>query len=37
VARFRQEGWLRPQGEFLDPEIVILKKKREGTSASPGA
>jgi hypothetical protein len=26
VARFRQEGWRRPQAEFLDPEIVILKK-----------
>jgi MFS family permease len=39
VARFRQEGWLRPGAEFLrrrddfpefvDPEIVILRK-REG-------
>jgi hypothetical protein len=29
AARFRQEGWRRPQAEFLDPEIVILKK-REG-------
>jgi hypothetical protein len=26
VARFRQEGWLRPPAEFLDPEIVILRK-----------
>ena len=30
AARFRQEGWLRPEAdEFLDPEIVVLKK-REG-------
>jgi hypothetical protein len=27
VARFRQKGWLRPPAEFLDPEIVILKKR----------
>jgi hypothetical protein len=27
VARFRQEGWLRPSAdEFLDPEIVILRR-----------
>src|SRR6185503_15959895 len=26
VARFRQEGWRRPPAEFLDPEIVLLKK-----------
>lgn len=26
VARFRQEGWRRPEAEFLDPEIVILRK-----------
>jgi len=26
VARFRQEGWRRPPAEFLDPEIVVLKK-----------
>ena len=26
AARFRQEGWLRPPAEFLDPEIVILRK-----------
>jgi hypothetical protein len=26
VARFRQEGWRRPAAEFLDPEIVILRK-----------
>ena len=35
AARFRQEGWLRPAAEFVDPEIVILRKKREG--AAPGA
>jgi len=27
VARFRQEGWRRPPAEFLDPEIVILRKR----------
>jgi hypothetical protein len=26
VARFRQQGWKRPPAEFLDPEIVILRK-----------
>jgi len=34
AARFRQRGWLRPDAEFLDPEIVILKKRvssRSGT------
>jgi hypothetical protein len=28
VARFRQQGWLRPPVEFVDPEIVILRKKQ---------
>ena len=27
MARFRQQGWLRPEAEFLDPEIVILRKR----------
>lgn len=27
AARFRQQGWLRPEAEFVDPEIVILKKR----------
>jgi hypothetical protein len=27
AARFRQQGWLRPPVEFVDPEIVILKKR----------
>jgi hypothetical protein len=28
AARFRQEGWLRPgSDEFLDPEIVVLRKR----------
>jgi hypothetical protein len=27
VARFRQDGWKRPPAEFLDPEIVILRKR----------
>jgi hypothetical protein len=26
AARFRQEGWRRPPAEFLDPEIVVLRK-----------
>jgi hypothetical protein len=29
AARFRQVGWLRPPAdEFLDPEIVVLRKER---------
>jgi hypothetical protein len=27
VARFRQQGFWRPEIEFVDPEIVILKKR----------
>lgn len=27
AARFRQQGWRRPEAEFLDPEIVVLKRK----------
>ncbi|HEU0108855.1 MAG TPA: phospholipid carrier-dependent glycosyltransferase [Vicinamibacteria bacterium] len=26
AARFRQSGWRRPPAEFVDPEIVVLKK-----------
>ena len=26
AARFRQQGWRRPAAEFLDPEIVVLKR-----------
>jgi hypothetical protein len=26
AARFRQGGWLRPPAEFLDPEIVVMRK-----------
>ena len=25
-SRFRQSGWRRPPAEFVDPEIVVLKK-----------
>jgi hypothetical protein len=33
AARFRQEGWLRPAAdEFLDPEIVILRKTSRAAS-----
>jgi hypothetical protein len=35
AARFRQEGWLRPPVEFVDPEIVILRKNAPATE--PGA
>ena len=27
AARFRQEGWKRPEAEFVDPEIVVLRRK----------
>jgi len=27
AARFQQRGWLRPEAEFLDPEIVILRRR----------
>jgi hypothetical protein len=30
AARFRQTGWRRPAVEFVDPEIVILRR-RQGT------
>lgn len=41
-ARFRQDAWLRPSAEFLDPEIVVLRwsgpprsgAQREDPSAS---
>jgi hypothetical protein len=26
VARFRQRGWLRPEAEFVDPEIVVMRR-----------
>jgi 4-amino-4-deoxy-L-arabinose transferase-like glycosyltransferase len=33
AARFRQQGWLRPAAdEFLDPEIVILRKAERPAS-----
>jgi hypothetical protein len=28
VGRFRQAGWRRPAAEFVDPEIVILRKRQ---------
>jgi hypothetical protein len=31
AARFRQKGWLRPPAEFLDPEIVVLRKDAPGS------
>jgi hypothetical protein len=27
AARFRQRGWLRPPAEFLDPEIVVMRRR----------
>lgn len=26
AARFRQRGWRRPEAEFVDPEIVVLRR-----------
>jgi hypothetical protein len=35
VARFHQEGWVRPAAdEFLDPEIVILRRPRPKSDAA---
>jgi hypothetical protein len=32
AARFRQEGWRRPKAdEFLDPEILVLRKRGAGS------
>lgn len=36
VARFQQQGFWRPPAEFLDPEIVILRKTQRSEEA-PGA
>jgi hypothetical protein len=33
-ARFRQQGWLRPEAEFLDPEIVVLRKRERASIQS---
>jgi dolichyl-phosphate-mannose-protein mannosyltransferase len=35
VARFRQPGWRRPEAEFLDPEIVVLRKTAEAPAQLP--
>ena len=32
AARFRQEAWLRPEAEFLDPTIVVLRKRSGAAS-----
>ena len=29
AARFRQQGFLHPENEFLDPEIVVLRRRSE--------
>jgi hypothetical protein len=29
VARFRQRGWLRPEAEFVDPEIVVMRRSAD--------
>lgn len=31
AARFRQTGWQRPAAEFVDPEIVILRRRPAAT------
>ena len=35
AARFRQSGWRRPPAEFLDPEIVVLKKVDAAPAGRP--
>jgi hypothetical protein len=35
AARFRQSGWRRPPAEFLDPEIVVLRKTAAGPAQLP--
>ena len=39
AARFKQQGWLRPEAEFLDPEIVVLRRATGATETeqAPGA
>jgi hypothetical protein len=36
AARFRQEWWLRPEAEFLDPTIVVLRKGSGSDSPRTG-
>jgi Dolichyl-phosphate-mannose-protein mannosyltransferase len=35
AARFRQPGWRRPPAEFLDPEIVVLRKTTAAGAQPP--
>jgi hypothetical protein len=35
AGRFRQTGWQRPAAEFLDPEIVVLRKTEEPAAHIP--
>lgn len=35
AVRFRQSGWRRPPAEFLDPEIVVLKRTAEPAAQLP--
>jgi hypothetical protein len=35
AMRFRQTGWYRPPAEFLDPEIVVLRKTAEAAGQLP--
>ena len=37
VARFRQRGWRRPPAEFLDPEVVVLRRVPAGPEAGRGS
>jgi hypothetical protein len=31
AARFQQQGWRRPEAEFVDPEIVVLRRLSSGS------
>ena len=33
AARFRQQGWKRPPAEFVDPEIVVLRRRERARGA----
>jgi hypothetical protein len=35
AARFRQQGWRRPDAEFLDPEIVVLRRTASARGQPP--
>jgi len=35
AARFRQSGWRRPPAEFLDPEVVVLRRTAPAEGQPP--